>query len=124
YFICAPTMMTKKIVFDYLEGYDENLMYEDFDFWVRSARKFKYCYTDEVLVSRRKLKGSMSDQQYRRKSLQMESTFAVCQKIKGLNKNKKENNALKRRIYLEMRQCIKYLNWKLLFKYLKLQWSI
>ena len=38
-------MMMRKSVFDALGGYDESLSYEDFDFWVRAARKFKFAYT-------------------------------------------------------------------------------
>lgn len=117
YFICAPTMMTRREVFDYLNGYDEELAYEDFDFWVRSSREFNYCYTDKVLFKRRVLAGSMSANQYKRKSPQMESTFKVCKKIKGLNQSKEEDKALQRRIYLEMKQCLKVFNLNLLFKY-------
>ncbi|QSE97686.1 glycosyltransferase family 2 protein [Fulvivirga lutea] len=124
YFICPPTMMSKRQVFDYLDGYDESLLYEDFDFWVRSSRKFKYCYTDEPLVKRRLLKYSMSNLQYRRNSPQMESTYRICEKIKGLNQTKEEDKALKRRIFLEMKQCIKYFNWKLFFKYVRLRMSV
>src|SRR5882672_7643690 len=44
YFICSPTMMVKKEVMDMLEGYDETLAYEDFDFWVRASRKFQFAF--------------------------------------------------------------------------------
>lgn len=36
YFIPGPTMMVRREVLDFLGGYDEELTYEDFDFWVRS----------------------------------------------------------------------------------------
>lgn len=37
YFINSPTQMIRKSLLDELDGYDESLAYEDFDFWVRSA---------------------------------------------------------------------------------------
>jgi glycosyltransferase involved in cell wall biosynthesis len=120
YFICPPTMMSRRSVFEKLIGYDENLAYEDFDFWVRSSRHFKYCYTDEVLVHRRLVEGSMSTGQYKRKSNQMRSTLEVCKKIKGLNRSKKENKALRKRIHYEMRQCVKLADLGLFSKYLRL----
>ena len=59
YFINSPIMMMRKQVFDRLGGYDEALAYEDFDFWVRSSRDFKYCYTPEALVRRRVVNSSL-----------------------------------------------------------------
>lgn len=120
YFICPPTLFSKREVFEYLGGYDESLTYEDFDFLVRSARKFKYTYTDEVLVQRRILNNSMSTRQYVYKSKQMYSTLEICKKIKKLNKNSIEDKALRKRMYYEMRQCIRTGNIKLFFLYLKL----
>lgn len=120
YFICSPTMMVRREVFEKLDGYDESLAYEDFDFWVRSSRHFKYCYSDKVLVKRRRVKTSMSAQQYGFRSNQMESTFQVCCKIKMLNKTRDENKALKIRVYYELKQSIKYFNLGLIIKYLNL----
>ncbi|MTI40560.1 glycosyltransferase family 2 protein [Fulvivirga lutimaris] len=120
YFICPPTLFSKREVFEYLGGYNEKLTYEDFDFLVRSSRKYKYCYTDEVLVHRRVLPNSMSTKQYVYKSDQMYSTLDICEKIKEMNVTIDEHKSLRTRIYYEMRQCIRTGNIKLLFKYLNL----
>ena len=120
YFICPPTLFSKREVFEYLNGYDEHLTYEDFDFLIRSSRKYKYCYTDEVVVNRKIVANSMSTKQYVYKSEQMRSTFIICKKIAKLNSNASEYKALKSRIYYEMRQCIRTGNIGLLFDYLKL----
>jgi glycosyltransferase involved in cell wall biosynthesis len=120
YFICLPTLFAKREVFDYLGGYDERLTYEDFDFLVRSSRKYKYSYTDEILVHKRKLSNSMSTKQYVYRSEQMQSTLAVCKKITELNENASEQGALRKRVYYEMRQCVRTGNLKLFFSYLKL----
>jgi glycosyltransferase involved in cell wall biosynthesis len=119
YFICPPSMMSRRSVFEKLNGYDESLAYEDFDFWVRSSRYFKYCYTDEVLVQRRIVSGSLSSQQYVRNSPQMRSTFKVCLKIKKLNRTNNENAAFRKRIYYEMSQCVKVGDFRLFFQYAK-----
>ena len=53
YFICSPSMVINKKVFDRIGGYDDNLAYEDFDFWVRSSKCWKYTYIDKVLIQKR-----------------------------------------------------------------------
>ncbi len=120
YFVSAPAMMTKRRVYDVLGGYDETLSYEDFDFWVRSSRIFKYKFTDESLVSKRMLKNSLSDQQYKKGSKQLLSTYTVCEKAFGLNKNEGENQALLKRISYEIRQVIIIGDYEIAEKYLEL----
>src|SRR5690349_1932030 len=65
YFISSPTMMIRRQVLEALGGYDETLAYEDFDFWVRSSRTFKYCFLDEKLTCVRRTNASMSSGWYR-----------------------------------------------------------
>ena len=106
YFINGPTMMIRMAVLKKLGGYDPTLAYEDFDFWVRSSREYKYCYTPEPLVKRRIVRGSLGQQQYLRGSAQLNSTLAVCKKAFSLNRSKEEHQALRKRILFEMRQAI------------------
>lgn len=120
YFVCSPTMMIRQEVMTELNGYDEHLWYEDFDFWIRSARLFKYVYTAEPLIRRRILRDSMGRQQYRNGSKYMWSTLEVCQKILSLNKTTEENKALKKRIFSESRQALKAGMLSLMWEYSKL----
>ena len=106
YIITAPSMMIRREVFDYLGGYDEQLEYEDFDFWVRSSRQFHYCFTDQILVNKRELKNSHTTNQYGKSPIFLESTLAVCKKALFLNKTKQEDLALRKRVVYEMRQAI------------------
>ena len=106
YFISAPTMMMKKQVLDALGGYDGQLAYEDFDFWVRSARHYKYAFLDECLTKVRKSSGSLSAGLYRPGDLQLHSTYLVCQKAAQLNKTPQERCALIKRIKFELRQAV------------------
>ena len=120
YFISAPSMMSRRSVLTMLNGYDETLAYEDFDFWIRSSRVFKYFYTPAVCVNKRIVKGSLSDQQFRKGSLQQLSTYKVCEKIIALNKSKEENKALRERLWYEFRQSILRTDFSLASKYLRL----
>jgi glycosyltransferase involved in cell wall biosynthesis len=120
YFICPPTMMFTRAVQNHLGGYDETLAYEDFDFWMRSSRAFKYCFSDKVLVKKRILPHSKSRRQVQWNSPQMRSTFIVCQKIFAMNKSREEMRALKRRVYYELRLAVRTGNIRLALDYLNL----
>lgn len=117
FFICSPTVMFRRDVIQSLGGYDENLAYEDFDFWIRSSRSFRYCYTPEMLVKKRVVKNSMSHKQFTLFNSQQRSTYRVCEKIMSLNRNLDEKNALARRILYEMRVCLRLLDFPLLVQY-------
>lgn len=120
YFICAPSMMMRRSMLEELDGYDENLAYEDFDFWVRSSRNYKYCFTEEPLVKKRVLQGSLSSRQYVPGSPILASTYNVCLKAEKLNRNRQEHHALARRAAYEGRQAIFSGNFALAIKFLLL----
>lgn len=120
FFICSPTVMFRTHVIRELGGYDESLAYEDFDFWMRSSRIFKYCYTPQVLVQKRVVSGSMSEKQFKRFSPQLRSTFRICEKILEMNRSRDEQAALSERIKYEMRVAARFLDAPLLAKYASL----
>jgi len=105
YFISPPTMMIKRKVLDFLDGYDETLAYEDFDFWVRSSRYFKYAHINEVLTRVRRLPNSKSVDYNDRKEQMINSTIKVCHKVKEMNQNEKEDVALLSRLKYELKHC-------------------
>lgn len=120
YIISAPGMMIKRAVLEKLEGYDEELSYEDFDFWIRSSRNYEYGYTDQILVKKRKVAGSLSSKQLQFRSIHQKSTLAVCRKIKSLNQSQEEDRALRKRCMYEIKMCLKSGNIQLIPNYLKL----
>ncbi|XOV93297.1 MAG: glycosyltransferase family 2 protein [Bacteroidota bacterium] len=120
YFINPPTMMVRREVLEELGGYDEDLTYEDFDFWIRSARKYEYLFNKAPLVKKRIVKKSLSAQQFKFYNKHQASTLKVCHKILELNQSKAENKALVSRCWYEIRQCIKTLNLGLIPKYIRL----
>ena len=106
YFIPGPTMIIRREVFAALNGYDETLSYEDFDFWVRSSRIYRYAYLDERLTSIRKLKSSMSTGWYVPGDKQLHSTYLVCRKAQQLNRDNGDKQALTIRVRYEFRQSV------------------
>ena len=107
YFICAPTMMMRKSMLDELCGYNEDLSYEDFDFWIRSSRHYMYAFSDSILVKKRSVPNSLSKQQYQFRSKHFSSTYKVCEMAFAMNNNRKENSALRKRILYESKMCVK-----------------
>lgn len=105
YFICTPTMMMRTQTLLELGGYDETLTFEDFDFWVRSAAKFKYFYLDEVLTKKRIVPTSLSSDVYKKGSGMLASYYAVCNKAYDLNRDQKEFDLLAARIRTFIRKC-------------------
>lgn len=124
YFISPPTMMVKKEVLDALGGYDEQLAYEDFDFWIRSARTWKYAYLDECTTQVRKHATSLSAKQYRPGDPQLHSTYLVCQKALDLNRTKEEEQALAARLRYEIRQAFRSGNFREVQLFYKLLYEI
>lgn len=110
YFICPPTVMCTRQVMTALRGYDETLSYEDFDFWVRSSRAFKYVYSPEVLIKRRIAKSALGLRQFQLFSRYSNSTFRVCEKILRFNNSTEEKQALQKRILYEIRLNLRLLN--------------
>lgn len=105
YFICTPTMLIRREVLAELGGYDETLAYEDFDFWVRSARRYQYAYVDEVLTHKRQLAGSLSTQITLPNNLLLTSTLVVCRKALVLCGNDNERAALADRLQACIRKA-------------------
>lgn len=124
YWINPASMLIKRSVLELLDGYDETLSYEDFDFWIRSARAYRYAYTNEVLVQKRKVKTSLGSKQNRFLNQHEKSTLKICQKIKSLNQSSSEDQALKQRIKYEIKRCLVRGHLILSWKYFKLYSSI
>jgi glycosyltransferase involved in cell wall biosynthesis len=106
YFVSSPTMLVKRKVFDVLGGYDGSLSYEDFDFWIRSSRYFKYGYLDDVTTKVRITQRSMSQGWYRQGDKQLYSTYLVCKKALELNRSDEDRHALISRLKYEIRQSV------------------
>ena len=112
--ICSPTMLIKREVLEELGGYDESLSYEDYDFWVRSARNWKYIFLNENLTFYRKIThfDSHSSTFKKKNNPHLYSTFKVCQKGFSLCQNKEEYKSLSISVLYHFKESLKYENYK------------
>lgn len=106
YFISSPSMMMRRHVLVDLNGYDENLAYEDFDFWIRSARSYRYAYLNETLTKVRRTRGSMSTTAYHPGDRKLLSTYRVCEKALSMNREPDEDEALAVRVRYELKHSV------------------
>lgn len=120
YFICTPTMMMKADVLKELNGYDENLQFEDFDFWVRSSVRYKYYYQDEILTAKRRTPDSLATRVYKQQSGMLESYYSVCNKAYDLNRNQEDFDLLAGRIRTFIRKSWYAQEYELAVKFKKL----
>tara|TARA_R110000868_G_scaffold98253_1_gene270301 strand:+ start:17571 stop:18452 length:882 start_codon:yes stop_codon:yes gene_type:complete len=115
--ICSVSSMIKKTVFDALDGYDENLNYEDLDFWIRASRIYEFDFIDKVLIQKRVVSNSLGTNFFKKKNKINQSTYLILKKAFELNRTKEENKALLKRIHFEMILAYKNLDFDLLLKY-------
>jgi len=78
HFLPSPSTMFRAFTFHTLGGYNESLLFEDFDYWLRCARHHLFYYDDFVSTQKRVLSSSLSAQFYSITSDRMlESTYAT-----------------------------------------------
>ncbi len=111
--LCSVASMVKKSVFDDLNGYDVNLSYEDFDFWIRVSRNYNIDFIDAVLVQKRIVSNSLHTNFFKPNNKHGYSTNLILKKAFSLNKNKEENRILLKRINFEIKTAIKTKNYSL-----------
>jgi len=121
YYVNPVGMMFRREVVEKLNGYDESLAYEDFDFWIRSARIFEYAYIPEILSAKRTVSTSLSTQFHTaNKESMFASTLKVCKKAWWLCISDSEKKALMKRCRYEARQAYKYNYIQLVNEYLSI----
>lgn len=82
-FIGAMTTLTRKSCFDQVGLYDESLAYEDWDMWLRIARKFSFIYHPGVTALYR-IHGNSISFQWRARMI--ESNLRIVSKHLGVSK--------------------------------------
>ncbi len=111
YFISTPTMLMRRATLLALGGYDEALSYEDFDFWVRASRDWRFQYQDAVTTRKRKHPRSMSAQVTTTHDPYLLSTLAVCRKALALSRTPAEARALAGRLRYELLHALRRRQW-------------
>ena len=119
-YMCSISALYNRNIFEKLKGYDENLYFEDLDYWLRVAKNYKFEFIKDKLVHKRFLKNSMGNgffiKSEHTKKLHT-SFYIILQKSYTLNTCNEEHYALLKRIYKQSRWAIKSLNIKYLFLY-------
>lgn len=123
--ICSVSSMVKKTVFDDLQGYDENLAYEDLDLWIRASRKYEVDFIDEILIQKRISTNSLGTHFFIKNDARSRkinySTYLIIKKAIALNKSKTEHKAILKRMHFEMILAYKTYDYQLLFRYILLE---
>lgn len=58
-FIPAPSVLMRRSCLDSVGRYDESLIFEDWDIWLRLARQYQFCFAEEIGVCYRIVESSM-----------------------------------------------------------------
>lgn len=123
--ICSVTAMMRRTMLEELGGYDETLAFEDLDIWIRGSRTYPFYFLDKILVTRRELKSSMGSVIFKKNSLRTikmnNSSYKIIRKAIKLNKSRKENKALLRRMHYEMTKALYTRHYSLFIKYIPLE---
>lgn len=113
--------LVKRSVFETLNAYDENLMYEDLDLWIRASRIYPFEYVDKIITNKRILESSLSNnflKPFNSKARKLNrSTFLIILKAVKLNNKKSENRSLMQRVHHEMEKSLKNYDVVLFCKY-------
>ncbi|MEN2400989.1 glycosyltransferase [Flavobacterium sp. MC2016-06] len=123
--ICSVSSMVRKSIFDTLNGYDENLAYEDLDLWIRASRDYEVDFIDAVLIQKRISNSSLGTHFFIKNDARSKkinySTYLIIKKAIVLNRSKTEHKAILKRMHFEMILTYKTADYKLLLKYVFLE---
>ncbi|MWB96520.1 glycosyltransferase [Flavobacterium sp. GA093] len=118
--ICSVSAMMKKTVFDELKGYDENLAYEDLDFWIRASRLYQFDFIDCILIQKRISDTSLTSSFYDKNNSRFKkintTTYLILKKAIHLNLSKTEDLAVQKRVHHEIVHTFQIKDYGLLFK--------
>jgi glycosyltransferase involved in cell wall biosynthesis len=112
FFISTPSMMFRRATLDAIGGYDEALIYEDFDFWVQASRDWEFHYQDELLTRKRLHPKSMSKKAYQPGDPYLASTIRTCEKALALCRTDDDRAALATRLRWELQQAVRHRNFE------------
>jgi len=121
--ICSVSAMFSKEAFFHLNGFDEDLAYEDLDFWVRLSRVYEIDFIDEILVQKRRVCNSLGSQFHDKNYSKRinTSTFIILKKAYDLCDTENEYRKLLKRIHYEIRLNYKNHDFGLVFQSLLLK---
>lgn len=121
--MCSVSAMMRRKHFELLNGYNENLVFEDLDYWLRLSYRHRIAFLDEFLMEKRNLDNSLGNQLHQKnnfaKKINLSLMVIYTEAIK--RNNSKENKALLKRIHYSIEQCYLNNNWVDFFKFFLLE---
>lgn len=108
--MCSVASMFTRKHFEILKGYNEELFFEDLDYWLRLSKVFEIKFLDVFLVEKRFLQNSLGNQFHKNDEFSRKINKSLRQIYKESmvrNTSKVEHKALLNRIHYSMDQSLK-----------------
>ncbi len=108
--MCSVASMFTRKHFEILKGYNDELFFEDLDYWLRLSRLFEIKFLDDFLVEKRYIEHSLGNQFHKNKEFSRKINNSLRQIYKESlvrNISKTEHKALLKRIHYSMEQSLK-----------------
>lgn len=124
----SVSSMMHRGIFNDLNGYDERLAFEDFDYWIRVLENYNIVYIDKILTQKRELEKSMSKHFFKKNKFANsldKSMVLILQET--INRHKTETNILRailKRVHYGISNSIKSNKFSLLKSYISLKLRI
>lgn len=117
--MCSVSAMMRRSQFEMLNGYDERLIFEDLDYWLRLSYQYRIVFLDKFLVEKRELSNSLGSFFHQKTDFakKMNRSLQIIYQDAILRNNLSENRCVLKRIHYSMEQCYKCRNWKDLFMF-------
>lgn len=117
--MCSISAMIRRKHFEILNGYDENLFFEDLDYWLRLSYQYQIAFLDEILVEKREISSSLGSQFYKKNDFakKINASLQIIYKEAMKRNNKPENKCLLKRIHFSMQKSFENSNLPDLFKF-------
>ena len=112
--MCSVSSMFTRKHFELLKGYNEELFFEDLDYWLRLSKVYKIKFLDDFLVEKRFVENSLGIQFHKNDEFSRKINKSLRQIYNESilrNTSKIENKALLKRIHYSMEQCFKNKQW-------------
>ncbi len=121
YFLPPQSVMFRTEILKQKGGFDERLIYEDWDFLIYAARNHPFYYDPEPLTKVRLHNESASRVQSKQKTAAyLESTLMICHKALRMTQNQTERRALRRRTGHYWRRSLRILHIGLTIGFMRL----
>jgi len=118
--MCSVASMFTRKHFELLKGYNEELFFEDLDYWLRLSRLYEIEFLNDFLVEKRFLENSLGNQFHKNDEFSRKINKSLRQIYKESlvrNNSKAEHEALLKRIHYSMQQSFKNKQWLELLKF-------